>query len=248
MSRNLSEDLNNPYLFIENKPGDYQYGINESGGKNASGFLCFADRVERDRKSQLQAGHSYRRKKDHMWGVDDGGHLIGARFGGSSGDENLTAQDRNVNRGTYNKLENEWAKWAKNLDNGYKVFVHIETDHPDRPNAYMGYMIYEMPNGKRGHETFSIMNENNKQQSQWELDAAEIMNEKEQEIISVDEKDQNVLFEVLSEEVTRGDSLDQSYLPDIDFEKVISSDEQCENISLTGNCDSSISSDVGYEK
>lgn len=171
MSRSLLEDLNNPNLFKDNHEGEYDYGELEIGGKYATGSLKIADEPSRDSVAQSQAGGDLRRASDHDWGADDGGHLIGARFGGETGEENLTAQNRNLNRGSYKRAENDW---AQHLEKGDKVFVHIETDSADRPNAYMGYAIYESPSGERTFETYHFVNESQNSIAQWEQDAAEV--------------------------------------------------------------------------
>ena len=124
MSRKLSEDLHNPYLFSEYKAGEYEYEVS-ADGKSATGSLKIAEDPERDSKAQASAGGEFRRGKDHEWGADDGGHLIGARFGGETGEENLTAQNRNLNRSDYKQMENDW---AARLEDGEKVFVHIEAE------------------------------------------------------------------------------------------------------------------------
>lgn len=169
MSRNLSEDLHNPYLFSEYKAGEYEYEVS-ADGKSATGSLKIAEDPERDSKAQASAGGEFRRGKNHEWGADDGGHLIGARFGGETGEENLTAQNRNLNRSDYKQMENDW---AARLEDGEKVFVHIETDGVERPNAYMGYAIYESPDGTRDFDTFHMVNESRSEVASWEEEAAE---------------------------------------------------------------------------
>jgi len=52
--------------------------------------------------------------------LDDAGHLIGDRFGGSSELDNLVSQDSHINRGEYKAMENEW---ATALQNGCTVQV-----------------------------------------------------------------------------------------------------------------------------
>lgn len=54
--------------------------------------------------------------------TDDGGHLIAKRFGGSGDIDNLVAMDRNINRGSYKKIENEM---AKALEEGKKVSYNV---------------------------------------------------------------------------------------------------------------------------
>ena len=169
MSGNLSEDLKNPYLFQEHQPGTYEYSENDYGGKVASGSLTLTDEPARDSAAQAAAGGEMRRGSDSEWGADDGGHLIGARFGGASGEENLTAQSRNLNRGAYKRMENQW---ASHLEAGEKVFVYVETDQPCRPEVYMGYVIYETPEGVRDYDTFHMVNESQSEIAQWEEEAA----------------------------------------------------------------------------
>ena len=169
MARSMSEDLNNPYLFSENQAGVYTYETNEYG-KTATGQLTLSQDPVRDSKAQGAAGGEQRRQSGHDWGADDGGHLIGARFGGSTGEENLTAQNRNLNRSDYKAMENEW---AGHLEAGDKVLVHIETDGAERPNAYMGYVIYEAPDGSRSLDTFHMVNESRTEVAKWEEEAAQ---------------------------------------------------------------------------
>ena len=187
MARKLSEDLNNPYLFSEHKAGEYEYGENSVGGKTATGSLQIAKEPVRDSKSQTSAGGDSRRSNGHEWGADDGGHMIGARFGGETGEENLTAQNRNLNRSDYKQMENEW---AAHLEAGDKVFVHIETDDQQRPNAYMGYAIYESPDGSRDYDTFHMVNESRSEIAHWEEDAAEF--ETSEEYAQFQDSAQNV--------------------------------------------------------
>ncbi|MBQ4575109.1 MAG: DNA/RNA non-specific endonuclease [Clostridia bacterium] len=150
-SRSMHDDLNNPDLFKENEQGDYTYSENEFG-KNASGSLEL-NKGERDAKAQREVGGDDRRA------TDDGGHLIGTRFGGDGGTENLEAQDRNLNRGSFKIRENEW---ASQLENGDKVFVNTESyrsNDSERPGAFMGYTVVEHPDGTREWDAFSYQNE-----------------------------------------------------------------------------------------
>lgn len=166
----VQEDLNNPDLFKEHAPGDYRY-TETVYGKTASGQLTLDAEVHRDATAQRTAGGEDRRTTGNEYGVDDGGHLIGARFGGSAGAENLTPQDRNINRGQYKHLENGW---AEHLAAGDKVYVNIESytgDESNRPTNYMGYAIIEHcdenGNTTRDVEYFSVNNENQTEQGKW---------------------------------------------------------------------------------
>ena len=160
-SSSLHDDLNNPDLFTDNRKGEYDYSQGDHG-KSARGNLDFTDNPERDPKAQLEAGGEDREDKD------DGGHLIGARYGGASGAENLDAQNRDVNRRGFKGTENEW---AADLKAGGKVFVNVENytrDGTDRPDATMGYSITENADGSRTWDAFSFQNASYEEQAGWE--------------------------------------------------------------------------------
>ena len=169
MSKAPSIDIRDPDLFDKYPPGEYSYGSN-GYGKYACGTLQISDDPKRDPKAQAAAGGEARRGKDSKYGIDDGGHLIAAYFGGAPGEENLTAQDRNLNRSTYKAMEHNWAEHVKNGD---KVFVYVETDRADRPTAYMGYVVYEDANGRRDVDYFHMINESQAEIASWEEAAAE---------------------------------------------------------------------------
>jgi hypothetical protein len=59
--------------------------------------------------------------------TDEGGHLIATRFNGPSHEVNHIAQDIQLNRGDFKKLEN---KWANDLEAGKTVNVKIELSYP----------------------------------------------------------------------------------------------------------------------
>lgn len=191
--RSLGEDLADPELFATRAAGDYTY-THAEWGKAASGILELCDDPERDALAQREAGGDERRLDD------DGGHLIGARFGGAPGSENLDAQNRQVNRGDYKAVENSW---ARSLEDGDQVFVDVETfktEGSDRPAAFMGYSITEHSDGSRVCETFLLPNESKTEQALWgegdgtaptqaDLDAAETEAEYT-DGIEIDEGDQ----------------------------------------------------------
>lgn len=157
----LKDDIENENLFVDNVKGDYSYSENEFG-KNANGNLEITDSIIRDFNAQKSVGDEFRRNDD------DGGHLIGARFGGSPQLDNLEAQNRNLNRGSYKKMENIWNDELKDDNN---VFVNISTykqEDIDRPDAYMGYSILEKENGEREFDVFSFQNESRDTLEEWE--------------------------------------------------------------------------------
>lgn len=131
----------------------YEFKVNENGQlMSASGDLRLEEGI-RDSKGQLEAGDTYRHEDD------DGGHLIGARFGGPGEKEFLVPQERHVNRANYKSLENEW---ADALEDGNNVRVDINPIYhgqSKRPDTIMG--SYEVSNGDKSEtEYFSMTNEN----------------------------------------------------------------------------------------
>lgn len=145
-------------------PGEYHY---ESSGKNTRhvyGQLKLAekDELHRNLTAQRSAGEGRRR------GDDDGGHLIGARFGGAATSENLFPQNRNLNRGEYKALENEWASL---LQNDARVYVNIYTSASSaqmREDTIYGTYTVIQPSGRSYTEAFSFCNESGKTQAGWE--------------------------------------------------------------------------------
>lgn len=159
--KSFLENLEDVDLFSDNQPGDYHY-LETEDGKSAWGNLGLTENGVRNLDAQRQAGGEFREE------TDDGGHLIGTRFGGSPELENIDAQNRNLNRGAYKAEENSW---ASALEDDSQVFVNIDTyksNGSDRPSAYMGYKIEEDADGKRSWDTFSFTNVSAQEQQEWE--------------------------------------------------------------------------------
>lgn len=158
--RSISDDLTDPELFTSREPGEYEYG-ESIFGKSARGVLQMSENPVRDPVAQREAGGLDRRLDD------DGGHLIGARFGGSAGIENLDAQNRQLNRGDYKTMENDL---AKHIANGDKVFLSVDTTKlgkGERPVDYSGHSIIEHPDGSREYNSFSFPNQGKEEQEAW---------------------------------------------------------------------------------
>lgn len=159
--RSFLENFEDVELFDKNQPGEYHYQESEYG-KNAWGNLELTKDGVRNPEAQRSAGGEFREE------TDDGGHLIGTRFGGSPELENIDAQNRNLNRGGYKSEENSW---AASLEEGNKVFVNVDTyksNGSDRPSAYMGYKIEEDTEGNRSWDAFSFTNVSRQEQKEWE--------------------------------------------------------------------------------
>ncbi len=155
-----SSKMSDDSLFEDNKETDYIYTETDYG-KHASGQLDL-EKGKRSAYAQRTVGGEDRQE------YDDGGHLIGSRFAGSGSYENLDAQSRDLNRGEYKKMENEW---AKSLENGERVYVDVNTyksNGSDRPDSFMGYSIAEDGSGTRSIDAFSFQNESVETQEEWE--------------------------------------------------------------------------------
>lgn len=68
--------------------------------------------------------------------TDDKGHVIGHQLGGKEDEGNLVPQDRNLNRGEYNKLEKYLAK-LKSEGHDVKIEVTVKyKGDSDRPDSF----------------------------------------------------------------------------------------------------------------
>ena len=113
---------------------NYNYETDEYGRTvKASGYLVM-ENGERDLDAQRSVGGEYRRE------TDDGGHLIGSRFGGAGEEINLIAQDMHLNRSGYKRMENHW---AKELEEGKEVYVEVEAIYQDGVSRPYSMLIKE---------------------------------------------------------------------------------------------------------
>lgn len=124
---------------------DYKYELDSSGRTvKASGILKLK-KAKRSGYYQRKAGGTFRKVGDH------GGHLLGARFGGSSQLLNTVAQHGGLNVGAWKKMENEWAAALKA---GGTVEVYMELVYPvgsQRPDRFVVYYIID---GNESSQTF----------------------------------------------------------------------------------------------
>lgn len=148
------------------RQGEYHYETGNNNLRHAFGQLSLVAQSERQRNqiAQSSAG-GVRRRTD-----DDGGHLIGARFGGTPNSENLFPQNMHLNRSGYRALESQWANL---LENNNQVFVDIYTsassDQMREDTIYGSYTVVSLT-GEQFTETFSFTNENTETQENWEND------------------------------------------------------------------------------
>lgn len=141
----------------------YAYETDSKGRiKHCEGTLRL-EQGERSLQAQRSVGGEDRHTGDGIEydpkDKDDGGHLIATRFGGSGEIDNLVAQNYNLNRGEYKKMENSWAKTLeeKNEAGEQKYDVHVEIKpvyrgSDQRPGAFI---INETITDRESGETVS---------------------------------------------------------------------------------------------
>lgn len=147
-------------------PGEYHYESGTNNTRHAFGQLKLVDKSDRHRSQSAQSSAGGTRRRYD----DDGGHLIGARFGGAPNSENLFPQNLHLNRSGYRSLESQWANL---LNNNCQVFVDIYTSASSdqmREDAIYGSYTVISPTGDRYTECFSFANENTETQNCWEED------------------------------------------------------------------------------
>jgi uncharacterized Zn-binding protein involved in type VI secretion len=119
----------------------YKYTTDAEGRiKSVEGNLKL-DKAERDKYAQLVAGEG-----DGRLPGDQGGHLIGAQFGGYKGAENLTPMAEEINKttGKWGAME---ANWANELKAGSSVEVKIEAIYTDSSARASSFKVTETING-----------------------------------------------------------------------------------------------------
>jgi hypothetical protein len=82
---------------------------------------------------------------------DEGGHILGHRFMKDQGLENMFAQNGNLNKSAYKKLENELADWVK-AGGEVDLKVTLKGGVPGRPDQI--FVEYKVLNPKTGEVVF----------------------------------------------------------------------------------------------
>lgn len=121
---------------------------------DASGRVAFVrtDIREHDLDQGIRNCYQQRVTGNCGLGSDEGGHLIATKLGGPGEAINLVPQDKNLNRGDWQKMERKWAAAAAN---GKEVSVAIKVEYdpavPDRPS---GFKVFYAIDGKPFQESF----------------------------------------------------------------------------------------------
>lgn len=102
-------------VYVEN---GYTYRTDSEGHiKSAEGQL----QLSKEPRKQISDSMETIGKGDQKEG-DQKGHLIGDRFGGGNGLENIVAMDGRVNQSDYKRIENTC---AKALESGHEVYLKV---------------------------------------------------------------------------------------------------------------------------
>ena len=108
--------------------GKYKYETDKQGRiKRCYGELELHPDNERNNYAQRKAGGEDRRTGE-INSKDDGGHLIGRRFGGSAEVDIIVAQDSKLNRGEYKKMEDNWESYLKETNENGEQKYHVNVD------------------------------------------------------------------------------------------------------------------------
>lgn len=130
----------------------YSYETDRYGRiKRCEGTLRIEE-GKRNTDHQVKAGGEYRLE------TDEGGHLIGRRFGGSEKVDNIVPMDWRVNRVEYKELEDDW---AQELEKGNRVDVKVRCKYEEdsaRPSALIIKYKVTDQDGFTRSETKTISN------------------------------------------------------------------------------------------
>ena len=142
------QELRHPLPNSRYSVNGYYYETDEFGRViEASGDLRL-ETAPRNTGQQVEVGHEgVPRPNGNEYGVtDDGGHLIGSRFGGAGEAINMLPQNSALNRnGRWKQLENFW---AERINAGETVHVEISPIYNGRGNRPTSYdVVYRVNNG-----------------------------------------------------------------------------------------------------
>lgn len=128
---------NNKYVESE-----YSYRTDPKGRvKSAEGQL----QLNKEPRKQISDSMETIGKGDQKEG-DQKGHLIGDRFGGGNGLENIVAMDGRVNQSDYKRIENTC---AKALESGHEVYLKVVPKYKTSSNRPTSFRIIYTIDGEK---------------------------------------------------------------------------------------------------
>ncbi len=90
-------------------------------------------------KGQKRGGYTYRNPAGKT-GLDDSGHLIGDRFDGAGGRENIVAQLSTTNQGAWKQMEQLWDDALRAKPGSVSIEIEIDYGPGGRP---IGFLVSE---------------------------------------------------------------------------------------------------------
>jgi hypothetical protein len=102
-------------------------------------------------KGQKRGSYTYKNPAGKT-GLDDSGHLIGDRFDGAGGRENIVAQLSATNQGAWKQMEERWARALEANPGSVSVEVEVIYGPGGRP---VGFNVAEWIDGKYKPYNFS---------------------------------------------------------------------------------------------
>lgn len=145
-----NKELNKPLEpNTDYKVGEITYKADEKGKvRNLSGHLEYG---HRGRNATQQAKSV--ELKDGVKGIDDGGHLIAERFKGAGEQINYVPQMKELNRGEWKKMENEWER-ALTKEPPSDVFVDMNVLYKANSKRPLGFVVNYTIDGKPFRKVF----------------------------------------------------------------------------------------------
>ena len=155
-NKTYTDDNNKAYRVNDRLIPNNTYEIN--------GYKYETDQKERiksvEGKLQLKQHNDRLTIKDKMSDIgkgyekntDDRFHLIGDNLNGSNGMENMVAGDAKLNRGEYNKLEQQL---AKAVSEGKDVYMKVDMNYPGKSFRPDSFLVNYSIDGEQRIKVFS---------------------------------------------------------------------------------------------
>ena len=147
------DEIGNLKAETEYDVNGYHYETDEQGRISCCSGVIKIEQAERNPSAQREVGSEVRGKDENGRALDDGGHLVASRFGGSGEKDNIVAMDRTLNRSDYRIMENEWAKLTKE---GNTVDIEIYCRYKDNTNRPDKIDVFYTVTNKEGEEQPSV--------------------------------------------------------------------------------------------
>lgn len=188
-------------------PGEYAYS-QTANAKSASGIIKNGAQSERNITAQKNAGGKARQSGDQ------GGHLIGHRFGGRNDSSNIDALAANVNQKDQANVERNIGKLAEDPNNTVVMSVSNYKSVGERPDATMiNIGVRNNVTGEIDEQHISFQNANHDLQTSWSNTATQATPEIDsRQDIGMTEEQREIANELYGEENFVNDRLGSGWI------------------------------------